>query len=760
MKSETKNKEKKMVKKKGEGARIAAKVDGVERSRIPLKAVIYTEEREDIKILAETDIKKDEFELELGISAEELPETAKLSVVPKEIKARSLIRRLSEVGYAPSTTIRRDLVLSREGVVSAVDLPLRPLDDVVLNPFKRRVCGRVIKRDPVTGEVCYVPGATVRVMDVDVHLFWWYPYPGYPWGWLYPYYPYRREEIATTTTDECGRFCVDIPYLDIDAILRWRLRFYCLPIILPPPRVIDAIDLGVKPDLRVYPELDDLPELYPKPPRPRPWPDPGPIIPEITQWETTGNRAFAAEPLGASGASLQAARISEKMSKFYTQPQFEAVRQVLSTKQVMFEPTETADLQLLERPAFPNSIIPPALPDDETMLKLIPDKKTLDVIRHTHPLIRLMLCWAEFVPEWHLFFDVPDIVFKVEQDIDGDGALETVYDQHYFDINWNLTEPTMNIELEAWSNAICVPCGPSYTPCTTTGIVGISEMPVDTAYLNNQGYAIRVNRPKPDGTRTDAETPFCQTIRLVGCAGYGSAVYYKVFYSYEGGPETHFNEPWYVYNISTGTSHHVVPDANGFYPVLASPEDYFPYHTLINWRTYHYPNGQYKVRLALYDAAYNPIGSALPPVYVVLDNSKPSPVNFLSLKWREAGSGAWSPPVPLHCPIIRRPTGKDIELEVEYNIAATHLRDLYISFNGCDGSVGDDSYWHHTVNDNNKLLKWNVTMPSTKDEGAYRFYIEGRSRAFNGVGGLATNWYYDPLHIWRGNNLHIVILDS
>ena len=104
--------------------------------------------------------------------------------------------------------------------------------------------------------------------------------------------------------------------------------------------------------------------------------------------------------------------------------------------------------------------------------------------------------------------------------------------------------------------------------------------------------------------------------------------------------------------------------------------------------------------------------------------------------------------------------GKDIELEVRYNVAATHLRDLTITFLGCDGSVGSDAYWHHHVNDNNKVLTWKVTMPASKHEGGYRFYLEGRSRAYNGVGGLATNWYFDPLRIWRGNSLHVVILDS
>ena len=165
--------------KKREVARVVAKSAGVERAKIPLKAVVYVEEKDEIKILAETAIEKDEFELNLELAAEDLPETAKLAVVPQEVKPKSHIRRLAEAGHAPTATIRRDLVLTREGKLTPADLPLKAIDDmVVIWPLKRRVCGRVIKRDPVTGEECPVPGATVRVLDVDFHLLWWYPYPG------------------------------------------------------------------------------------------------------------------------------------------------------------------------------------------------------------------------------------------------------------------------------------------------------------------------------------------------------------------------------------------------------------------------------------------------------------------------------------------------------------------------------------------------------------------------------------------------------
>ena len=744
--------------KKQKGARITANVEGVERATIPLKAVVYFEEEREIKILAETVLEKDEFKLDLKVAAEDLPERSKVVIIPQEVTSHSLIRRLTEADHVPQADIYRDEMLAREGKLTAADIALKPVDDLI--PFwrlKHRVCGRVIKRNPVTGEACPVPGATVRVLDVDYHLWWWHPYPGLPWTWLFPIWP-TREEIATTSTDKCGNFCVDIPYLDIDAILRWRLRYRCLWENLQLPRVIDAIDLGIKPDPQVYKELEHLPELTPKPKPWPPWPDPGPlasqeIIHTMKHCEETAETS-SNRPTAQSSAAVR----GKGLSDLYTQPQFEMVRNELFGKGMLFEPTETTKSSVLEQPAFPHSIPSPALPDDETILKHLPNSKMLSAIHDARPLVRLLRCWPEIVPEWHLMLDVPDIVFKVEQDVDNDGTLETIYDQGYMDVNWNLSKPTTNVVIEAQANAICVPCGPPYTPCTTSGIVGISEMPVDSAYLDGNGYAVRVNRPKPNGVRPAAKTPFCKTIRLVGCPGYGQASYYKVFYSYEGQAETHFDESWWIYQISTGTSQKVVPDANGFYPALTPANDFFPYHTLINWCTYNYPNGTYTLRLGLYNASHNPIGPALPAVKLVLDNSRPSRVDFLKLEYREVG-GTWKP-VTLHCPIIHRPHGKDIQLRIRYNVAATHLRNLVLSFTGCGGSVGSTGYWHKAVNDNNINKSWIVDVPATTPEGGYRFYLEGRSRAFTGVGGLASNWYFDPLYIWRGNNLHVVILDS
>src|SRR3954470_4063336 len=51
--------------------------------------------------------------------------------------------------------------------------------------FFRRVCGRVVKKDPITGIEYPVPFATVTVEDTDCNLLAYFPH-GWPWGWYYP----------------------------------------------------------------------------------------------------------------------------------------------------------------------------------------------------------------------------------------------------------------------------------------------------------------------------------------------------------------------------------------------------------------------------------------------------------------------------------------------------------------------------------------------------------------------------------------------
>src|SRR5262245_19663077 len=130
----------------------------------------------------------------------------------------------------------------------------------------RKICGRVVKKDPVTGIEYPVPNATVIVEDTDCGLVAYFP-PASKYGWFYPLFCHR-ETLATVKTDECGEFCVWIPRWDIDWILRWRKERFCFP--FERPSILDI--------------LDDLPVLVEKfLPRPGPDPDPGPIFERLRQ---------------------------------------------------------------------------------------------------------------------------------------------------------------------------------------------------------------------------------------------------------------------------------------------------------------------------------------------------------------------------------------------------------------------------------------------------------------------------------------------
>lgn len=83
----------------------------------------------------------------------------------------------------------------------------------------RRICGTVVKRDPMTGELLAVPGATVQVQDTDCSFLTYSPGGGLIW--IFPGLC-SSETIGTTVTDECGHFCVWVPRWEIDWILEWR----------------------------------------------------------------------------------------------------------------------------------------------------------------------------------------------------------------------------------------------------------------------------------------------------------------------------------------------------------------------------------------------------------------------------------------------------------------------------------------------------------------------------------------------------------
>jgi hypothetical protein len=89
-----------------------------------------------------------------------------------------------------------------------------------------------------------------------------------------------------------------------------------------------------------------------------------------------------------------------------------------------------------------------------------------------------------------------------------------------------------------------------------------------------------------------------------------------------------------------------------------------------------------------------------------VDNTEPTAV-FTGFAWREAGTMPWNP-LPLTCPVVPRPTGHDIEFQVSYQAAATHLRSLHLTGGGCGGgtpvrtsAANTAEHWYTGPLDNN-----------------------------------------------------------
>lgn len=616
----------------------------------------------------------------------------------------------------------------------------------------RRVCGQVVKRNPGSGELETVPNATVHVEDTDCSFLSYFP-SGSPWCWFFPLICHR-EEITTVKTDKCGRFCVWIPRWDIDWIWKWRHSRICFPYIIRP---------------RIWEILEDL-KLLPEPPiiRKPPFPDPPP---------------FARLKPGA----------------------IEQVRDVLGTtvadqleqlvgRQTIGESAKELDVLLNMRSPI---TLPPPVPNEMRDAMLDKNKSNMDAAinldekyvskldynRYIGPFRR---CVDVYFKEWVPFFDVPDITFRVTQDVDGDGTEETIYSEGFFDVRWN-SGSIPNVILEASAIALSSPIcdGPVIDPntCIKPTIVTAGLMPLQAPYHSNTngGYALKVNRPRSGGlsdsphvpSDVDGEAPYWRTVQLHGCQRFNNAKYYRLMYSYEENAYVPFTgEKWLAPKV-VGSPIWVVPDSNGWYEVLPSANLAFP-HWLINWQTWRYPNGKYTVKLQIANNAKTDIRVS-DPVSLVVDNVQPIGV-FNTIRWRAPGATGYSSwqTLPAACPIIRRPAGATIELEVDYHVSAPHFRNVELIGHSCKGvnlikqSTADKfDHWHTNTGNNSRNAVAVFEVPSTPPtgsypEGAYTVGLNIHGRAFNPAGsdsGPGSNWHYDVSYSHSYPRRHIAIID-
>lgn len=593
----------------------------------------------------------------------------------------------------------------------------------------RRVCGQVVKRDPVTNALLPVPNATVHVEDTDCNFFGYFPSSS-PYAWLYPF-GCRREEIATVRTDSCGRFCVFLPLWDIDRILRWRRERICKWEFFRP---------------RIRDLLARQPELG----RP-PLPDPGPLT-RIAPEALERVRDLAGDPVA---------------------------RRLEAARELSLHGDRHAGLdELLDEPLFP-SATPPPLPEElrdekrQRELDLATEVglrgEKIDFRRFVGPFFR---CHDVFLPTWQTVFDVPDITFRVTQDYDDDGVEEVIYSEGLFDVRWNTTS-IPDVTLEASGNAVAAPhCGPvKEIPCgNVPSIEAAGYLDLEPDYHDDaDGYCLRVNRPSPDGSyppppfegvasSVTATAPYARNLNLHGCVRLEKATHYRIKFEYRPqaddpwGAQTPFlGIFWAAPRQGPGAPILFAPDGDGWYPIV-DPAILVHPNWLLPWNTAARPDGFYRLQLELgrlTGGSIDPGSTSAARVFRV-DNSRPSAA-FVEVRWRVAKHpGSWADPwndgnstqvLPAPegtCPVIQRPTGKDIELSVTWTASARHLRDARLVQSGCGGGdlqrvQAEEEYqhWHTGPLDNNVSRTNFYRLPSDHPPGCYTLGIRAWTRAFN-----------------------------
>ena len=645
----------------------------------------------------------------------------------------------------------------------------------------RKICGKVIKKDPVTGVEYPVPFATVYVEDTDCHLVSYFPQP-WPWGWFFPFHCHR-EIIGTTKTDRCGNFCVWVPRFDIDWILEWRRLRVCFPFIFQRPTIADLLPKLKREVVGPWP--------------PVPGPDPGPLD-TLSALPPSVLEAVA----GSAGVKLaQRAALMQSVRSFGGPSQ--GIEGLLNTRAFETELPPPLPAEFHRALAGEQDVVAAhgasaaegirsAVAMKIGMNPTAKEFANFDTRRFIGPFFR---CFNIIIPEWHLILDVPDITFRVTQDTNGDGVEENIYSEGYFDVRWDagpLPDVTLVASSIAKESHVCetpvVPCG-NVPAILFAGLMPLNyssyfDATIGNAIIGYGGNAVRPNRPStalsnppcpshPNSPRTAARTPFCQTLQLYGCVNVQAAKFYRVLHSLDHGAtfSAVTGLSWNLYPIPSGPPVTIAADSNGWSQVLVNPNGFHPEHLVIEWPT---PQlGQSVLKIEIADAAKNHIAYSA-AVAIQVDNTIPKATST-RLAWKfasEPDSGFSLPGRDLlvSCPTIHRGTPpQDIEVIHEVSVSAQHLRDACIGASGCgDGEFvlvsGNVGHWHIHPDDNTVLLNGRYSLNSGAHEGAYSFGCTATSRAMNPAGAdgghlLPADWFYDPIYIYTTPSIGVAIVN-
>lgn len=645
--------------------------------------------------------------------------------------------------------------------------------------FFRRICGKVVKKDPVTGIEYPVAYATVHVEDTDCSFLGYFPASA-RYAWYFPF-KCRREVIATVKTDKCGNFCVYVPRWDIDWILKWRKERLCFPVIFERPSLADIIE-----------------ELLPREPvpipRPGPDPDPGPLL----RHDRGQLLAAVEQRLGRDTAR----RLGVVLSR------------------LSFGASTVDALALLQDDAFEAPLAPP-LPSEFRMVdhgidtrreasgatpwlsmagvraslgsRLKMDAEALrdfDLRQFIGPFRR---CIDIYLPEWVPIIDIPDITFRVTQDVDGDGVEETIYSEGFFKVRWDagnlppvkLIASPIAISIPDCGEIIDIPCG------NVPAIYRAGRMPVRgdaTMYDPVAGYALRPNRPHPSGNpvdplpNPDAQSPFYGVVPIYGCVDVGTkATQYRLLDSFNGGPFLPvLDHSWWVTRLdASGTLtqyYHVLPAANGWYDIAipkgANPNDWEPPKLVLDWNTYQAGNGKHVLRIELGSGGV-PLAPQPATDTVAFNVDNTYPTTTFQVEYRRNGAGPFLP-LLFPCPVVNRgAVPQNLEFRVTFTASAKHLRDVSMGGGGCGG--GEIAYvsgapagwfpapslnptgvahWHETPGDNSVAVTAFFNLDAGALQGTYSFSAWAASRAFNPAGG-DTGHLQTPMYEYDPSDIHV-----
>lgn len=636
-----------------------------------------------------------------------------------------------------------------------------------------RVCGQVVKLDPATGNLNPVPFATVYVEETVCSLFGFFPI-GHPWVWFFPFLCHT-EVIGQTTTDACGNFCIWVPRFIIEWILRFRIERVCYLELFNKPTVATVIN---------YLQGNPI------------GPDPGP--------ESQAALSLSSNtPLYQKAEQLLGTQVARQLAATGASKAFGTANPSLQT--------------LLARPAFP-AALPPPLPkafrkvakrqgsdEDKAAVRStlannlglnVNQLEGLDLNRYYGPFLR---CYDILVPEWVPIFEVPDISFRVTQDVNGTGTQEVIYSGGLFEVPWsgNVSNVSLVASQIATSVTNCntpdVPCG-DVPSLEYVGLMPLVNPPSPTApYINaTTGFATRPNPPHPGGTLAEvgvppSTAPYTGTLQIYGCTNLDGAAYYRLRFTYTppGSTTPSALTPftglsWPLYREVGGTLYEQWPvsDSNGWYPVINPADGWFPNSMVLEWGTNSFADGLYTVQLEIADGSKNLLATSSTVGFVV-DNSVPKITYDAIWSFNSDLSGAQ--PVPTDdCVVIDRGvTPQDVYVQVTYSVVASHLQSVQLISGGCAGGatlyppattpaqlaaqLATVQHWYEDAGDNSVSNVATYKIAASQPQGVYSFEVYAASRAFNPAGsdaGSLDDWNYNPTYVWTDPSFAIAVVNA